>query len=59
VLHERGASPAEEAGSGSPAGGYLPNRKIGVGLDTTPILGRAVKDTYKLLAEGMVKLGGG
>src|SRR3989337_278354 len=39
------------------ASGYLQGRKIKVVLDTTPILGRgAVKDTYNLLADGVVQL---
>jgi transposase len=38
--------------------GYLKTRKIKVALDTSNILGRgAVKDTYNLLADGIVKLG--
>ena len=37
--------------------GYLKRRSMKVALDTTNILGRgAVKDTYNLLADGMVKL---
>jgi len=37
--------------------GYLKNRKIKVALDTTFILGAgAVKDTYNLLADGIVQL---
>jgi transposase len=37
--------------------GHLKNRKIKVALDTSNILGRgAVKDTYNLLADGIVKL---
>ena len=37
--------------------GYLKRRSLRVALDTTYILGRgAVKDTYNLLADGMVKL---
>ena len=37
--------------------GYLKRRSMRVALDTTNILGRgAVKDTYNLLADGMVKL---
>lgn len=37
--------------------GYLKHRKIKVALDTSNILGRgAVKDTYNLLADGIVKL---
>lgn len=37
--------------------GYLKQRKIKVALDTSYILGRgAVKDTYNLLADGIVKL---
>ena len=39
--------------------GYLKNRKIKVALDTSNIFGRgAVKDTYNLLADGIVKLVG-
>ena len=37
--------------------GYLKKRSMRVALDTTNILGRgAVKDTYNLLADGIVKL---
>ena len=37
--------------------GYLKKRGMGVALDTTSILGRgAVKDTFNLLADGMLKL---
>ena len=37
--------------------GYLKKRGMRVALDTTYILGRgAVKDTYNLLADGIVKL---
>ncbi len=37
--------------------GYLKRRGMRVALDTTNILGRgAVKDTYNLLADGIVKL---
>lgn len=37
--------------------GYLKGGKVRVALDTSPILGRgAVKDTYNLLADGIVKL---
>lgn len=37
--------------------GHLKNRKIKAALDTSNILGRgAVKDTYNLLADGIVKL---
>ena len=46
----RAASKASESG-------YLKGRGMRVALDTTNILGRgAVKDTYNLLADGMVKL---
>jgi transposase len=39
--------------------GYLKNRTIKVALDTTNIFGRgAVRDTYNLLADGIVKLAG-
>ena len=60
VLHERGEALLKKSIQEARRAGYLPNRKIRVALDTTPILGQgAVKDTYNLLAEGIVKLGGG
>ncbi len=50
MVLERGLSYALEAG-------YLKKRKLRVVLDTTNILGRgAVKDTYNLLADGIVQL---
>jgi hypothetical protein len=59
VLHEMGEALLKKSIQEARRAGYLPNRKIRVALDTTPIIGKgAVKDTYNLLAEGIVKLGG-
>ena len=59
VLHERGEALLKKSIQEARRAGYLPNRKIRVALDRTPILGQgAVKDTSNLLAEGIVKLGG-
>ena len=58
VLHERGEALLKKSIQEARRAGYLPNRKIRVALDTTPILGQgAVKDN--LLGEAIVKLGGG
>ena len=58
VLHEKGEELLKKSIAEARRAGYLPQRKIRVALDTTPILGKgAVKDTYNLLAEGIVKLG--
>jgi len=57
VLHEMGEPLLKKSIEEARRAGYLPNRKIRVALDTTPILGKgAVKDTYNLLAEGIEKL---
>jgi hypothetical protein len=57
VLHEKGEELLKKSIEEARRAGYLPNRKIRVALDTTPILGKgAVKDTYNLLAEGIEKL---
>src|SRR5215831_1768615 len=58
VLHKMGEALLKKSIEEARRAGYLPQRKIRVALDTTPILGKgAVKDTYNLLAEGIVKLG--
>jgi hypothetical protein len=57
VLHEMEEPLLKKSIAEARRAGYLPNRKIRVALDTTPILGKgAVKDTYNLLAEGIVQL---
>jgi len=57
VLHEMGEALLKKSIEEARRAGYLPQRKIRVALDTTPILGKgAVKDTYNLLAEGIVKV---
>jgi transposase len=57
VLQEMGEALLQKSIEEARRAGYLQSRKIRVGLDTTPILGKgAVKDTYNLLAEGMVQL---
>jgi len=57
VLHEQGEALLKKSIDEARRVGYLKSRKIRVALDTTPILGKgAVKDTYNLLAEGIVQL---
>lgn len=57
VIHELGEALLKRSIDEARRAGYLKNRKIRVALDTTPILGKgAVKDTYNLLAEGIVQL---
>jgi hypothetical protein len=57
VLHERGEALLQKSIEEARRTGYLRSRKIRLALDTTPILGKgAVKDTYNLLAEGIVQL---
>jgi len=57
VLHEQGEALLKKSIDEARRVGYLKSRKIRVVLDTTPILGKgAVKDTYNLLAEGIVQL---
>jgi hypothetical protein len=59
VLHEMEEPLLKKSLAEARRAGYLPHRKIRVALDTTPILGKgAVKDTYNLLAEGIVQLAG-
>ena len=57
ILHERVREVFESSLRLARESGYLKRRSMKVALDTTNILGRgAVKDTYNLLADGMVKL---
>jgi hypothetical protein len=57
VLHKMGEALLKKSIEEARRAGYLKSRKIRVALDTTPILGKgAVKDTYNLLAEGIVQL---
>ena len=57
VLSERGRLILERSVKVCREAGVLRSRKIGASIDTSPILGRgAVKDTYNLVADGMVKL---
>ena len=57
VLHQMGEALLKKSIEEARRAGYWPRRKIRVALDTTPIIGKgAVKDTYNLLAEGIVKL---
>jgi hypothetical protein len=59
VLHERGEALLKKSIEEARRAGHLPNRKIRVALDTTPILGKgAVKNTYNLLGKGIAKLAG-
>lgn len=58
VLHEKGEALLKTSIEEARRAGYLKSRKIRIALDTTPMLGKgAVKDTYNLLAEGIVQLG--
>ena len=57
VIHERMQSVLRKSLDYAPQTGYLRSRKLRVVLDTTHVLGRgAVKDTYNLLADGIVML---
>jgi hypothetical protein len=57
VLHEKGEALLKKSIEEARRAGYLRSHKIRVAVDTTPILGKgAVKDTYNLLAEGIVQL---
>jgi transposase len=58
IVHEEVQAIFKEGLTFARRAGHLTNRKINVALDTSNILGRgAVKDTYNLLADGIVKLG--
>ena len=57
ILHEKVREVFEGSLRWARQSGYLKKRGMRVALDTTYILGRgAVKDTYNLLADGIVKL---
>ena len=57
ILHENVREVFESSLWLARQSGYLKKRGMRVALDTTCILGRgAVKDTYNLLADGIVKL---
>ena len=56
-MHEKAREVFERSLRFARETGYLKSRRMKVALDTTYILGRgAVKDTYNLLADGIVKL---
>ena len=57
ILHEKVREVFESSLHLARQSGYLKKRGMRVALDTTCILGRgAVKDTYNLLADGIIKL---
>lgn len=57
LLNERGRAVLRRSVQACREAGVLRSRKIRAVLDTSPIIGRgAVKDTYNLVADGMVKL---
>ena len=57
ILHEMAREVFERSLRFARETGYLKSRRMKVALDTTYILGRgAVKDTYNLLSDGIVKL---
>ena len=57
ILHDKVREVFESSLRLARESGYLKKRSMRVALDTTNILGRgAVKDTYNLLADGIVKL---
>ena len=57
ILHDKVREVFESSLRLARESGYLKKRSMQVALDTTNILGRgAVKDTYNLLADGVVKL---
>ena len=57
ILHDQVRAVFERSLQLARDAGYLKRRSMRVALDTTYILGRgAVKDTYNLLADGIVKL---
>ncbi|MDO8673492.1 MAG: IS1182 family transposase [Dehalococcoidia bacterium] len=59
VIHEEVGAIFKKSLAFARQTGHLKNRKIKLALDTSNILGRgAVKDTYNLLADGVVKLVG-
>ena len=57
ILHDKVREVFESSLRLARESGYLKRRSMRVALDTTNILGRgAVRDTYNLLADGIVKL---
>ncbi len=57
ILHEKVREIFQRSLQYARESGYLKGRRMKVALDTTNILGRgAVKDTYNLLADGIVQL---
>ena len=57
ILHKKARDVFERSLRFARETGYLKSRRMKVALDTTYILGRrAVKDTYNLLSDGIVKL---
>lgn len=57
ILHQKVRAVFQKSLTFAHQTGYVKNRKIKAVLDTSNILGRgAVKDTYNLLADGIVKL---
>ena len=57
ILHKKARDVFERSLRFARETGYLKGRRMKLALDTTYILGRgAVKDTYNLLADGIVKL---
>ena len=57
ILHDKVRAVFESSLGLARESGYLRKREMRVALDTTDILGRgAVKDTFNLLADGIVKL---
>ena len=57
ILHEKAREVFERSLRFARKTGYLKGRRMKVALDTTYVLGRgAVKDTYNLLSDGIVKL---
>jgi transposase len=57
VIHDKAGEIFKKSLAYAKSVGYLKSRKLKIALDTTPIFGRgAVKDTYNLLADGIVKL---
>ena len=57
ILHKKARDVFERSLRFARETGYLKGRRMKLALDTTYILGRgAVKDTYNLLSDGIVKL---
>jgi len=57
LLHDKGRELLRRSVKVCREAGALQSRKVRAAVDTSPIIGRgAVKDTYNLVADGMVKL---